>query len=267
MTGTVERISLKDGNPRSDFEQAIIDLHKERYAFCARFVKGARVLDLACGTGYGSKMLLDAGAAKVYGVDLAQEAIDEAKELYSHSGLTFFCADYRDLIDGGSIDPALQTAFNDKFDVIVSVETIEHMPDPSHFLSSILQGLREEGLFIGSVPVTPSMDANPYHLSDFSPKGFRRLLEKHGVKVVDSMRQRQSFNPFSVRKKMKQGRGEGLRQNLGAYYLRHPSKFVTRVLSVVRNGFTNLYDVVVARKFTEPSAVSDISPVKSSVGD
>src|SRR5262245_34302247 len=49
--------------------------HKQRYEWAANYCQGKTVLDAACGTGYGSEILRQSGAAKVIGVDLALDAI------------------------------------------------------------------------------------------------------------------------------------------------------------------------------------------------
>ena len=49
--------------------------HLERYRFARGFADGRRVLDIACGAGYGSQMLAEAGAETVTGVDLNQDII------------------------------------------------------------------------------------------------------------------------------------------------------------------------------------------------
>ena len=53
--------------------------HLARYDFACKFVNRKKVLDIACGMGYGSKMLSKAGALCVDGVDISEEAIEYAK--------------------------------------------------------------------------------------------------------------------------------------------------------------------------------------------
>jgi SAM-dependent methyltransferase len=252
MAGTLERLTFRGEAPRDALQDETVRLHRERYAYAARFVKGLRVLDLACGAGYGSAILRDAGAVRVVGVDIAPEAVAEARELQARDGVDFFCADYRALGEaagpGTQAPPELLDEFSQGFDALVSLETIEHMPDPAHFLRTVLAGVRPGGLLIGSVPVTPSVDANPYHLHDFSPASFRRLLRSLGLQEVESMRQRQPFNPAAVRAQMASGERCDLRGSLAGFYLRHPGKLFLRAASTLRHGFVNLYDVVVARK-------------------
>ena len=73
------------------------------------------------------------------------------------------------------------------FDTIVTIETIEHLPNTVQFVSRIAGMLRPGGILIASVPTTPSVDGNPYHLHDFTERSFRRLfdrqLEQEGLKM------------------------------------------------------------------------------------
>ena len=249
MSGTIERITLRDLTRADETQWGIVELHRERYVWASQFARGARAMDIACGVGYGSTILKEAGAQSVVGVDISPAAIAEANELYAKENVLFFCCDYRQLAAECSQAPSsLLHLFNQKFDLIVSLETIEHVPDPDHFFRTILGGLRQGGVFVGSVPVTPSMDANPYHLNDFSARGFRRLLAKHGMEITASLRQTQSFDPCKVRGQMAKGQRKGLRQNLLGYYLAHPGKLCLRIASTIRHGFVNLYDIVAAIK-------------------
>ncbi len=249
MAGSIERLSFKKAVGQGASE-ATIALHMERYHFAAKQVKGSHVLDLACGVGYGSRILLKAGAASVTGIDIAPEAIEEAQSTGEASGLTFYCLDYRRLQSPNNLPPSLAERVQQKFDVIVSLETIEHLPDPDDFIKTVTAHLPKGGKFIGSVPVTPSMDANPYHLQDFSPNSFRELLERQGLRVIDNLRQRQPYNPVTVKSEMESGERQGLRENLSGYYISHPSKLALRLWSSVRYGFVNLYDVNIAEKLS-----------------
>ena len=91
--------------------------HMHRYAYAAAFGAGKRVLDAACGEGYGSALLARAGA-NVTGIDISAEAVAHARLRYAGvDGLKFAQADVTQL-DG------LAAA---SFDVIVSFETLEHV--------------------------------------------------------------------------------------------------------------------------------------------
>ena len=93
--------------------KATLELHVARYEFAARHAHG-RVLDIACGVGYGTRLLADRGSEAV-GVDLDREAIAYATKRYGCAGVTFVAGDALAFQDGAG------------FDTIVSLETIEHV--------------------------------------------------------------------------------------------------------------------------------------------
>ncbi|CAN5375441.1 hypothetical protein BH09SUM1_BH09SUM1_02470 [soil metagenome] len=245
--GTIERLSFKGGQEHDELQNETIRLHLERYHFAAGTVAGIRVLDLACGVGYGSAHLAEAGAREVVGVDIAPEAIEEARGSYGRDNVHFICSAYQDLAAAAGGDGLETKLLAEPFDQIVSLETIEHLPSPQDFLATILPLLKPGGIFVGSVPVTPSMDANPYHLHDFTPGSFHKLLENAGLVIEESFQQRQPYNPFVVKKQMGKER-KGLRSNLGAYYLSHPNKLALRFYASCRYGFVNIYEAARARK-------------------
>jgi SAM-dependent methyltransferase len=218
-------------------------LHIERYEFAARKLRDARsILDIACGVGYGSRLLKDSiPAALVTGVDSNAEAIEYANSRYACPGLTFRVDDAM-TFDGGP------------FDAVVSLETIEHLPDPQPFIQRVTTGLlRLGGIFIGSVPVTPSMDANPHHLHDFSDRSFRKLLATGGLVEFDRLHQIQPYSPVSVITRNEE-RMRAMRPNILAYYQRHPGKALLRLKSLIFDGFNNKYLTIAARSAGLPKS-------------
>lgn len=145
--------------------------HLQRYLFAERFVAGKRVLDLACGSGFGAYALRMFGACPVAGVDLDPVALAYAREHYRRDGLRF--------VEGN----ALQWSEGEKYDVVVSFETIEHLPDPAKFLNHVAQLLVPGGLLIISAPNTLQYQkANPpipneHHLSEPDYAQFKKWLE------------------------------------------------------------------------------------------
>jgi SAM-dependent methyltransferase len=210
-------------------------LHIERYEFAARNLRDvSSILDIACGVGYGSRLLKDSlPAAMVTGVDSNSAAIEYAITRYARPGLRFVIADGM-TFDGGP------------FDAVVSLETIEHLPNPLAFVQRVTTRLlRPGGLFIGSVPVTPSMDANPHHLHDFTARSFRRLLATHCLIEFDSLHQVQPYSPVAVMT-ITEERMQKLRPNIWAYYCRHPQKAILRIKSILIDGFKNKYLTIAA---------------------
>jgi hypothetical protein len=116
--------------------------------------------------------------------------------------------------------------------------------DPQQLFEHLVSLLAPAGRFIASVPVTPSVDANPHHKTNFSARSFRKMGTEHSLAYVGSMQQIQRFNPVAVATG-KETRSASLRQNLPLFYLRNPSHLGLRLWSIVWNGFVNKYLTVV----------------------
>jgi ubiquinone/menaquinone biosynthesis C-methylase UbiE len=115
--------------------------HWHRYHAAQHLVFNKRVLDVACGEGYGSA-LLSRVASAVSGVDISNEAISHATAEYlTQKNLKFIEAS------------CTQLPFADhSFDVVVSFETIEHITEHDAFLDEIKRVLTTDGLLIISSP-------------------------------------------------------------------------------------------------------------------
>ncbi len=151
--------------------QRIFEIHFRRYEKAARYVRGKRVLDIACGTGYGSQMLGLAGASAVVGVDLSAQAVQYARKHYQTPGVEFIYADAEDF------------EWPERFDIVVSFETIEYLHYPAKFLDRIRSFLVPEGDFLFSVPLGETRHLDRYHLHTFSQEEVFDLLEKAGFSV------------------------------------------------------------------------------------
>src|SRR5205085_6827077 len=112
------------------------------------------------------------------------------------------------------------------------------------FFVHVVSLLQPGGRLVASVPVTPSVDANPHHKSNFSKKTFLRMGTDLGLRYVTSKDQVQPFSAKAIATK-KEARAAGLRRNLGLFYLRNPSHFALRLWSTMRDGFVNKYITVV----------------------
>ena len=149
--------------------------HVRRYELASRYASG-RVLDAACGCGYGSKILLES-AQLVVGVDLSAQAIHWAEEHFQ--GPCFI---------QGRIEDEPWTG---RFETVVSLETIEHLKDPK----PALQAFRKAciGTLIASVPNEDrypfkaenfARDESP-HFRHYRPAEFEDLLKECGFKVFE----------------------------------------------------------------------------------
>jgi 2-polyprenyl-3-methyl-5-hydroxy-6-metoxy-1,4-benzoquinol methylase len=216
-----------------------LKLHLDRYEFAASHIRSAsRILDLACGVGYGTRILKDKHPnAVVVGVDIDAEAISYARQHYALGEIAF------------SRHNAMEFT-SEPFDAVVSLETIEHLSNPGTFISRVAGDLlRPWGVFVGSVPITPSMDVNPYHLSDFSERSFRALLNENNLIAFAALRQNQPYNPVRIAMRTEK-RLAALRKNLLIYYAVHPNKAVLRAWSLMVHGFNNKYLTLACRPST-----------------
>ena len=178
MILTGERMILNRMNKNTEIE------HLCRYKYAKQFVKGKRVLDAACGSGYGSKMLAEK-AESVIGIDISEETIQYACDNYLTSNVEFMV---------GSIEKLL---FEDNFfDVVVSFETIEHVNEQiqNSFLKEIKRVLKDDGILIMSTPdkklFTDERSGKPseFHVKEFYKEDFLKFLYKE-FKYVEFKRQ------------------------------------------------------------------------------
>jgi len=153
--------------------------HLARYEFATSFVSGKRVLDLACGTGYGTKMLRDAGA-DVLGVDISDDVIEENREEYG---------DYFEQCD-------ITTFSSDPFDVIVCFETIEHIKDYKTAIANLRKLLKHDGMLIISSPnrrLTEPLFGKKcvsFHEKEFIPSELSEAIGVHGFMCIKQYGQR-----------------------------------------------------------------------------
>jgi cyclopropane fatty-acyl-phospholipid synthase-like methyltransferase len=210
-------------------------LHVERYEFAKLHLLPGSVLDIACGSGYGTAILASSTISTALGVDISEDAVCYARGRYGSSKISFACSD------------ALNFAPQSCFENVVSLETLEHLREPFSIFRHLLNMASPSGRIIASVPVTPSIDANPHHASNFSERSFLRLGRVNSLIEVDKLHQTQPYNPFHLLRKT-EARMEGMRHNLATFYLRHPHHLWLRGLSTLRYGLTNRYLTVVWQK-------------------
>ena len=234
---TIERLIPDQVAPDDVTGQATLQLHVQRYEFAAEHLKPGRLLDIACGVGYGTHLMAEKASnlVEAIGVDLSQQAIEYARQHYAGGRLQFQQHD------------AMTFADDKGFDSIVSVETLEHVSDPNGLIDHMVGLIRPGGVFIASVPTTPSVDVNPYHLHDFTERSFRRMVTTHGLRELTCLRQVQPY-PLMRTLKRDESRMKDMRQSLMSYYLRHPWALAKRLWSTQRYGFTNRYLTVVWQK-------------------
>jgi SAM-dependent methyltransferase len=145
--------------------------HLAVYEWVGARVGGSRVLDMACGEGYGSDVLARS-AARVVGLDANPEAYEHARLRYGRGNLTFA----RGLVETYGEAGA--------FDAVVFLQTIEHVHDPSAVLEHFRRLVSPGGVAYVSTPnvltLAPpgaSKSDNPWHLKEYRAAEFRALCE------------------------------------------------------------------------------------------
>jgi 2-polyprenyl-3-methyl-5-hydroxy-6-metoxy-1,4-benzoquinol methylase len=161
----------RSGHPErivpDETEAGIVALHLKRYVFAAQWAAGRRVLDAACGVGYGSAELARV-AIEVVGVDISEDAVEYAQGRYSSPTTRFEIADVTRL------------PFRDSsFEMVCSFETVEHVDDAPAAIREAARVLNAEGIYVASTPNvkrTTQNPANPFHTTEYAPADFEQLL-------------------------------------------------------------------------------------------
>lgn len=149
--------------------------HLVVYEWIAARVAGLRVVDLACGEGYGSAALAGS-AASVVGVDANPDAFEHARLRYHAANLRYV----RDMVE----------RFHERCDAVVFLQTIEHVHDPDGVLENIKAMLAPGGTAYVSTPNVLTLapagaerSGNPWHLREYRAHDFRALCEAHFASV------------------------------------------------------------------------------------
>jgi 2-polyprenyl-3-methyl-5-hydroxy-6-metoxy-1,4-benzoquinol methylase len=152
--------------------------HLAVYEWIAARVQGRRVVDLACGEGYGSAVLARS-ATSVVGVDANPEAFEHARDKYTTATLSF----ERNMVELWSGD----------VDCVVFLQTIEHVQDPDGVLEHVRELIGPGGVAYVSTPNVLTLapqgaarSGNPWHVREYRPQEYRALCARHfaGVELL-----------------------------------------------------------------------------------
>ena len=162
--------------------------HLVVYEWIAAQVAGLRVVDMACGEGYGSAVLARAGAAQVVGVDANPDAFEHARLRYVAHNLRFV----RTMVE----------TYDEPCDALVFLQTIEHVQDPDAVLErfrALVAGSPAGVVFVSTpnvltlAPPGAERSGNPWHVYEYRPEEFSALCRAHFGSV-------QLFGLFHARK-------------------------------------------------------------------
>ena len=170
--GVVERLSFEAASGRT----LLACEHVHRYRLAARLCGDARVLDLACGSGYGSAILREV-AASVVGVDVDVATVDAAAaRIGRDSGIRFVAADAAEYLRRDEAGD---------FDVVVCFEGLEHLPDLEDAAAGLRRLAGEGTKMILSVPNSQAFEEeNEFHLTDFSYESAMELFHSLGSVTI-----------------------------------------------------------------------------------
>lgn len=164
--------------------------HTHRYLLACELARDKAVLDIACGEGYGARMLADT-AKSVAGVDISKESVELATARYPHPRLSF--------MQGDAVSIPLADA---SVDLVISFETIEHLADHDGMLREIKRVLRPGGLLLISSPDKYQYSdlpgfVNQYHVKELYRDEFIELLRER-FKHTRTLGQRMVFGSLTA---------------------------------------------------------------------
>lgn len=167
MEYTGERVIPKLMNPKNGMLQE----HIYRYTFAKDFCKG-RVLDIACGTGYGSELVLqDNPKIKEFvGIDISKEVVNYAKLHYPFPNALYYIDD--------ALNENLHKIYG-TFDTILSFETIEHFEGDAQFVQNLYNLLKPDGILLISTPFGRGKGqpcSCPFHMYQYQEHEFLEVL-------------------------------------------------------------------------------------------
>lgn len=158
--------------------------HINRYIFAKKILeenKCRKILDIACGVGYGTNYLSDIDGSNIVGVDRSIEALATANAKFKSDNTEFIMDD--------CIAP-LNLDDHYDFDGIVSFETLEHLKEAELFLNNLYRKLKIGGTLIISTPnalvSSPEGIVNwDFHEKEYNPDQLYQMLLSAGFTSIE----------------------------------------------------------------------------------
>lgn len=151
-------------------------MHVATYNYALKYTSGKTVLDFGCGTGYGTAIIAD-NCASICGVDISDEAVAYSNDKYRRDNLAFQTI--------RKIEDAPLPFGDASFDVVLSFQVIEHIPDTLTYLEEILRVLKPGGTFIAATPdrhtrlLPLQRPWNKFHVHEYSDKELVGLVSRY----------------------------------------------------------------------------------------
>lgn len=180
LTGV--RANINYGNPLDQF----------RYIEALKYTNDKVVLDIACGIGWGAYLISKSGAQKCIGADISQIAIETARENFVSTNLEFVLSEENKI-----------PISNDTFDVVVSFETFEHLPNVEMFFEEIKRVSKNNAICLISTPNKTLFNDdgidtphNPFHYKEYLRDEVVLILQKFGFELIEYLGQ---YNTNDIR--------------------------------------------------------------------
>ncbi|RLJ04046.1 MAG: hypothetical protein DRP08_02530 [Candidatus Aenigmatarchaeota archaeon] len=143
------------------------------YKFIKKFKdeKNLKILDAGCGMGFNFNALKPFG--DVYGIDINKRALKECRKF-----------DYKKL----ELNDICNLDYTDFFDIIISIELLEHVEDDEYLLKKFYTALKKDGVLILTVPAFKFLwgkdDELSRHYRRYTKKGLNRILKENNFSIV-----------------------------------------------------------------------------------
>lgn len=153
----------------------LLQQHLSLYQMVLPYVKDKKVLDAGCGYGLGAWIWLKGGAQLVEAYDVSKRALDFAKKNYQSAKIRFGRLDF----------DKEEFPHRNFFDVVCSVEVIEHLKNDQFYLKNIFKSLKKGGLLFLTTPnAAVSTQDNQFHYHEFTDKELEELLSNLNFKIL-----------------------------------------------------------------------------------
>ncbi len=166
-------LRLHGENVSPEVPNDLFRAHESIYHFASAFARGQRVLDLGCGSGYGTSILQSSGAASVIAVDADPKNIAYARPRFETGTVRFRLCDAGELV------------LDEPVDLIVASNMLEHLVDTPAVIERLTRFLSSGGVLVAAVPPITDENSlrenqrNPFHRTNLYAGEWMELFRRH----------------------------------------------------------------------------------------